>query len=337
VAKYNPQCEPTLTCEGFTFTATKYVAPATDRPDDRYGVIGLIQSKARQFGPLLTRLLKCLVEYNEVHAKTARPTNGATQMELATAYGEYVDALQAFVEAHATHRCDLLRRLTCIDRPAYTIAGSYNWAVDNRVAAANAGLSARDWDARYAVLDELLRETLRDCFCSALLPPCPETQPGNCIPLAVVTINADTCEVIEICNWSARKFALTLPSLAYWSSFINWGALQQAVAKLCCGEMDMRLWTVLFAVLENSLKANAPQMAGNAAFATAAPVEATPSTLDALFGLVGQATQPDGMARMLAGAGSGSADMTDLKAAVAALQKQVETQQAEIERLARQH
>jgi len=337
VAKYNPQCEPTLTCEGFTFAATKYLPPS-DKPDDRYGVVGLIQSKAKQFGPLLTRLLHCLIQYEEVHAKSLMPTGQPTQVEIATAYGTYVDALQAFVEAHATHRCDLLRRLTCIDRPKYTIAGSANWAVDNRDAASDAGLSERDWKERYAVLEELLRETLRDCFCSALLPPCPMPQPTNCVPLAVVTINADTCEVLEICNWSARKFLVTVPTLAYWTSFINWGALQEGIAKLCCGTMDPRLWGALIGTLSKSVQANAPAMPGNAAFAAAAaPTAPVPSTLDGLFALVGQATRPDGMAHMLAAAGSSDSDVADLKAAVAALQRQVETQQAEIERLARQH
>ena len=64
--KYNPQCEPTLICEGFRFVATKYVDPAKLRPSDlgRYGVWGVLAGKAEQFGPLLSRLIRqahCLV------------------------------------------------------------------------------------------------------------------------------------------------------------------------------------------------------------------------------------------------------------------------------------
>ena len=63
----------------------------------------------------------------------------------------------------------------------------------------------------------------------------PGVRGSDCVPLAVVTIDIDNCRVIEICNWQAREFALTLPTLYYWTSFINWGAIKDVIAKLCCG------------------------------------------------------------------------------------------------------
>ena len=48
---------------------------------------------------------------------------------------------------------------------------------------------------------------------------------------AALTVDVDRCQVIEICNWQVRKFALTLSSIFYWISFINWGAIKDAIAK----------------------------------------------------------------------------------------------------------
>ena len=45
---------------------------------------------------------------------------------------------------------------------------------------------AVDWATAFGRLNELWLELFRECFCSALLPPCPD-HGSDCVPLAVVS------------------------------------------------------------------------------------------------------------------------------------------------------
>lgn len=345
--KYNPQCEPTLICEGFKFTAVKYAPPTADSNLAHYGVWGTIASKANQFGPLFTRLMLCYFKAQEI--KTAYSVQNNQRLEInqaAILYSEYGAALRDFAETHLTHRCDLARKLACLDMPA----------TETNVAGANrlniGGPTASDYLSKISTLNTLWLEILRDCFCSALLPPCAGVEASDCIPLAVLTVDVDKCQVIEICNWSARKFALTLPSIFYWTSFINWGSIKDAIARLCCGTADERLWSTLFRAMESAATANsqAPQMeeirmaSAPAASAGAAPASGTATatasplnTFNALVGFVEQAVRPEGMASLLSAAATHptAADITSLKDSVTALQRKLDEQAAHIETLRR--
>jgi hypothetical protein len=353
--KYNPQCEPTLICEGFRFVATKYVDPATRRPSDlgRYGVWGVLAGKAEQFGPLLSRIIACYLRAIEIRDAFTQVTftDQAKADELALAYGEYLDALREFAAEHLSHRCDIARELDRLQPPksTFTAAGAVT-------------ISPAEWQAAFAHLNELWLEVFRECFCSALLPPCPECESSDCVPLAVVTIDANNCRVIEICNWEAREFALTLPTLYYWASFINWGAIKDVIAKLCCSG-GPELWTLIFRAIENIVKSNTSGLSSGTGMANAATVQPQPgpaatgggtstpgtgplptggatngqiitSTLMALAGFVEQAAKPDGTARLLSvAAAPGSQDVADLQASVRELQRTVAEHKAAIERL----
>lgn len=338
--KYNPQCEPTLICEGFSFTATRYVDPKAQSPAGlgRFGAAAVLSSKAAQLGPLVSQLLACYVQAIAIRdAYANQAAAGANDAAMTLAYGEYYAALRDFAAEHASHRCDLARRLACLDTSSVNVG--------------TATVAAPSWASRFGQLNTVWLELFRDCFCSALLPPCPDVSGGNCVPLAVVTINADTCVVSEICNWTAREFALTLPTLAYWTSFVNWGAIQDAIAELCCGTADTRLWDGIMAALGNIVSNNSAAVASPAASDAAraavsdtslrdaatraartpgatggtAPAvtdaarpttaqSAVTATTAALGALLQQATMPDGMARLLrvggataaGGTGSGS-------------------------------
>jgi hypothetical protein len=170
---------------------------------------------------------------------------------------------------------------------------------------------------------------------------------SDCIPLAVVTVNVDTCEVIEICNWQVRKFALTLPSIFYWTSFINGNAIKDAIARLCCGTADQRLWETIFAAIEKIAAANAGVAASTKdttsgpVSGTTTPVGAAPSplnTLNALVGFVQQAANPDGTANLLSAAQPAAQyadDIASLRQSVDALQQKVDEQATQIEELLR--
>jgi len=350
---YNPQCEPTLICEGFKFTATKYPPTPTSSDVSRFGVWGVIATKATQFGPLLTRLLLCYFKAEEIKsAFTSQSLTNLDASQLAVIYSEYGAALRDFAETHLTHRCDLARKLACLDMPATTATTNAG-----NVVIGPATLSASDYIARIDALNTLWLEVLRDCFCSALLPPCAGVESSDCIPLAVIAVNVDTCEVIEICNWQVRKFALTLPSIFYWTSFINWSAIKDAIARMCCGTADQRLWETIFAALEKIAAANggaqltggtmetrsaaAADTTGGTTPGTMPPVGAAPSplnTLNALVGFVQRAANPDGTANLLSAAqppAQYAADIASLRQSVDTLQDKVNEQAAQIEQLLR--
>ncbi|MBR0820226.1 hypothetical protein [Bradyrhizobium liaoningense] len=333
--RYNPQCEPTQICEGFRFTATKYVDPKRKPADlGRYGVWGMLAAKAEQFGPLLLRLIACYLKAVEIRDSFAQIQNNLTGNvhEIGLAHSEYLSALRDFAAEHVAHRCDLARELDRIATPRPTMLHGRENAV-----------SAGDWKAAFDRLNDLWLDAFRECFCSALLPPCPEFA-SDCVPLAVVTVDTESCRVIEICNWSAREFALALPSLYYWSSFIQWAAIKDGLAKLCCGS-SREIWQIIFRAFESIIRSNTEHV-GLAAMvqpsgAAAAPVSelpngVTPATLTALSEMIQKATMPDGMARLLSRAGGGAPpEVADLRATVAELQRVVSAQGAEIERLAR--
>ena len=350
---YNPQCEPTLICEGFKFTATKYAPTPTSSDVSRFGVWGVIATKATQFGPLLTRLLLCYFKAEEIKsAFTSQSLTNLDASQLAVIYSDYGAALRDFAETHLTHRCDLARKLACLDMPATTATTNAG-----NVVIGPATLSASDYIARIDALNTLWLEVLRDCFCSALLPPCAGVESSDCIPLAVIAVNVDTCEVIEICNWQVRKFALTLPSIFYWTSFINWSAIKDAIARMCCGTADQRLWETIFAALEKIAAANggaqltggtmetrsaaAADTTGGTTPGTMPPVGAAPSplnTLNALVGFVQRAANPDGTANLLSAAqppAQYAADIASLRQSVDTLQDKVNEQAAQIEQLLR--
>jgi hypothetical protein len=351
---YNAQCEPTLICEGFKFTATKYVPTTTNSDVSRFGVWGLIAAKATQFGPLLTRLMLCYFKAQEIKsAYTSESSGDLNASQLAVIYSEYGAALRDFAETHLAHRCDLARKLACLDMPATTKTTNATGNHSLRQAA----LSASDYTSRIETLNTLWLEVVRDCFCSALLPPCAGVESSDCVPLAVVTINVDTCEVIEICNWEARTFALTLPSIFYWTSLINWGAIKDSIARLCCGTADQRLWETIFAMMQKTAAVNAGaqqtvgmmEMRSTAASdttnrttldttTTTAAATSPLNTFNALVGFMQQAAQPDGMANLLSAAQPAvqqAADIASLRQSVDALQTRINEQAAQIEQLRR--
>jgi hypothetical protein len=182
------QCEPTLTCEGYTFQLRK-VPPLADKPP----------------GALIARLTECLKGLAKIQQAAAGGANN---------FNEIKAALLEFLDRHAIYNCKLeqfIRELTPTLNP-----------VTGAVAPPNIG--------------PLLQELLRECFCSALLPPCPETVEENCVPIATVTLNCkDSCRVVRICNWEQRRIVVTFPNLEYWfEALLRQSGLAESLARYCC-------------------------------------------------------------------------------------------------------
>jgi hypothetical protein len=238
--KYAPQCEPTQICEGYRFIA--YPAPLPPKgfvgnanADNAAGGFGndllwaWLYANRSRFGPLLERLLCCIVRALELRSaiREGKVIDGVAGFAV---YEEYAGALREFAADFAIHRCSFASRAA----GQYTDARTWIRAAGDvaRLDAATAAELAQ----RFQQLDATWLDILAECFCSALLPACPPSEPKNCVPLAVITVSDDPCRVVEICNWEARKILITWRTILYWFSWLPWQNLRTWIASLCCGD-----------------------------------------------------------------------------------------------------
>jgi hypothetical protein len=215
------QCEPTIVCEGFAFDVYKK-PPDTDDDDDKDGLqlnpnSELYQRFACCIDLLWTRLPKMPGEMNPQNVQA----NPSAWRQWACAFKDY---LKKYLSTKPGYNCELLARLNEIICPP---ANSQN------LAAQLPEIIVLLW---YVWFDAVLA-----CFCSALLPPCPEPYPHGCVPLASIKVSGGQCRVLSICNWTIhRKFATTFPALQYWLSIFPFGAiLRNILDQVCCFQISV--------------------------------------------------------------------------------------------------
>lgn len=197
-------CEPTSICEGYRFTLTR--VPTRSR-DDRAEKVE---------GDLPDRVRRCLAVLRKGLTSFPKDPDADT---LVTYCCELKDDLRDLIDSGNVHDCTLGQRLgdvVCPDPQDQQV-------VEKATAAITAML-------RIAI------DLFRSCVCSALLPPCDTGPVDDCVPLAVVTVRSSDLRVLDICNWSARTFALTAPGLSYWFGWVPvFDGLRDLVERLCCG------------------------------------------------------------------------------------------------------
>ena len=76
------------------------------------------------------------------------------------------------------------------------------------------------WSLGVLALIAVVVAVLRKCLCGALLPPCPDPEMADCVPIATVTVERGQCRVRQVCNLSNRRFLVTFPTLEYWLSWL---------------------------------------------------------------------------------------------------------------------
>jgi hypothetical protein len=276
---YAPQCEPTQVCEGYRFVARKLPPESKGRtpgaPAANTGSMDLLfawmYANRAKFGPLLERLLCCVSAALELRASFNRgdvkyPTPGQAYQ----AYQEYRDALLDFARDFAVHNCAFLAKVAAAATDSDRRMGEIRGA-----AAMESAHHAVVLDSM-GQLDATLFELIAECFCSALLPGCPEPAADNCVPLAVVKVRSRDCRVLEICNWEERKLLITWTTVGYWLSWLPWHKLRESIAQLCCADSRQRnalfpLILVVGLVLSRSRTKPDSQAAGAAAAFRSAP------------------------------------------------------------------
>jgi hypothetical protein len=207
-------CEPTVICEGFRFTLTK--EPPTVKPRGQ---------QAATHGALAAHVKQCLtmLEANV----TAVPTDPTTA-ELITYCCQLKADLRTIIASSTIHDCTLGQRLSAIVCPS---ANDEN-AVEL---------------ARQSIADLLMIaiDLFRECVCAALLPPCPDDCADECVPIATLTVRSSDLTVLDVCNWSSRTFAVTMPMLGYWLGWLPLGStLRALVSRLCCPPSIQRTFSL---------------------------------------------------------------------------------------------
>jgi hypothetical protein len=207
------QCEPTLICETYRFTA--YKAPKKT-------------SNTVQWGELVTRFWCCIAPLLQAYGEL--PKQGATEDELLNWYLASKQTLRDFIISQGLYDCEVVQKFAAIQDP---VKGRQD-----------AGAFLALWQESLWALLVVASEVLQKCLCAALLPPCPPPALADCVPLATVTVRRNPCRVTHICNLSARSFLITMPNLEYWLSWIplfgqnNQGpSLRQLFEAMCCTPM----------------------------------------------------------------------------------------------------
>jgi len=215
VGRSAPACEPTQICEGYRFTLTK-IDPGNRVTDDK-------QNTEPQFGPdeLPSRVRTCLTRLQAMVTKVPKDPGPA---ELANYCCQLKADLRDLMETSSVHDCRLERQLNAVVCPA-----------------AEDAAAAQVAQASIAQLLQIAIALFRMCVSSALLPPCGVGVQDDCVPLAVLTVRTADLQVLDICNWSARKFAVTMPALGYWLGWIPiFDTLRASIERVCCGQPTRR-------------------------------------------------------------------------------------------------
>ena len=230
-----PQCEPTLTCEGYSFIA--YIAPPRNPAFD-----------VKPKGEWRRRYDKCEAALTAILSAIEK---GADNQQAYTWFHEFKSTLQDFFRDYPTHDCSYLENLNGIDLlpPPQNAQTDAMWKT-------NAFLPS------VGKITAVAAEYWVHCLCSTLLPPCPQPVECNCIPLATVKVRRSDCRILEVCNWGPRRHVVTFPHLEYWLSPLgSQETLSAAIAKLCCTPFPKKGIKAL-EVTPDDLINNIPSMLG---------------------------------------------------------------------------
>lgn len=210
-----PECEPTLTCESYTFAAWKATKPAKD---------------ARKWGAAATRFICCVKPF--LGALGQYPSDVSAD-QLTSWYYDLREAIREFLIDEGLYDCAIAAKLASAAMP------STGGADDDQV-------KSQVLQATYSVLS-IGALVVQKCLCAALLPPCPDMADTDCVPIATVTVKRRPCEVVKVCNVAARKFLITIPNILYWLSFFTafqsdngggFDSLKKLLEELCCTDLS---------------------------------------------------------------------------------------------------
>jgi len=212
------QCEPTVICEGFELEVYRKPPEELDTCGSGAGSSPLTLTPDSE---LFNRLLCCL------ETLLLRAPAFPSTSDSAALYGWMLslkDFLQRYLSSKSGYNCQLLARLETIVCPP------------NDLTDTNAGDQIM---YTIGLLTLVWMNAVFACWCSALLPPCPQPSPDSRVPIATLDVSDNPCRVLSICNWTHhRKIAVSFPALQYWLDLLPVGTwLRCLLEQSCCTEI----------------------------------------------------------------------------------------------------
>lgn len=205
-------CEPSRVCEGYVLGVCRI--PVEQEPSTR----DLLQ------GTLLGAIYQCFLDIQKL--KSQEPTGSETSIaQLQGACCQFLQAVRNYTATHPQTRCQAMDQLAALNCPA-----------------PQPGESLSEYQKQVNTVVQTIEQgfptLFQECLCQALLPPCP-TDPGD-DRLILASVCISQGKIVDICNWSGRKFAVTVPMLRWWLSVFPIEALlRRFVEKLCCQELNL--------------------------------------------------------------------------------------------------
>jgi hypothetical protein len=216
-------CEPTTTCEAYSYAV--FPAPPKTTPVDKpvYGIAGLASTIG---GDMFARIACCVQGLQSAVQAAQVPTQSPANdpQSWSTFLCNLRQNLLQLAVTQGTTDCQLVAKLQAIVCPG---PNDPNFAAD-----AAAALEAE-------IL--ILLEFLLGCFCSAALPPC--LPPGDPrVPLASIRVRASDCTIISVCDWTPlRKHVVTTKTLGYWLGWLPYVPIIRAfMQEVCCNLFNLR-------------------------------------------------------------------------------------------------
>jgi len=215
-------CAPTVVCETYRYEVFR--APAqpdcSPRRNPNTQPPGRLVERLRA---CLAGLLKLVQQPPQENLTPAISSAGKQQWQQFCM--QVKSSLHAHLSHDATTACALLETLCAMACPSPQLEGKA--FVDAMTQA-------------LAQVAPILQAAIKDCLCSAILPPCPEPVHDPRLPLALVTVDGGAaCRVVAVCNWTPlRHMVGTFPNVAYWlSAFGLIERVRTALFCFCCGSV----------------------------------------------------------------------------------------------------
>lgn len=210
----SPQCEPTLTCEGYSFAVYR-LPPA--------------KTKTADPGALIRRFLCCLQPLLENLVQL--PADDATAADRRQWLASLVESVREFLIEEGLYDCELAVQLGAVALPSPQ---------------ADPAAYLTNWTSSTLGVLAIVAAVFQKCLCAALLPPCPPAELDDCVPIATLTVSSRSCRVKQVCNIANRRFVPTIPALEYWLSWLplftsgSSNTLSQLLERLCCTPIARR-------------------------------------------------------------------------------------------------
>ncbi|TGD76172.1 hypothetical protein E4634_01085 [Mangrovimicrobium sediminis] len=214
-----PECEPTVTCEGYRFGV--YRKPENEDPrDDDDQLVPLQGAFWEAFNCCAQPLIDAVPPMPQLDPDGNLDTQAA---QLTQWCCRFRDNLLKYFQTHRNVRCEIIDYLLAVTCPSASNLENYEQLFLNA----------------YLQLISAWAEGVRNCLCLALLPPPPPSTCDTRVPLASIRVRARDCKVLSICNWTTeRQMMVTWPAMAHWVGILPiMDFIRDLLDEMCCNSL----------------------------------------------------------------------------------------------------